>query len=58
MSERIDGIPASEYSALHELQGRVDAALVYIDMSDFVDKNIVTSILRGRGEKTEECDND
>ena len=47
MNERIDGVPASEYSSLKELQGRVNAALIYIDMSDFVDKDIVRTILSG-----------
>lgn len=49
-NERWVSVPADEYSALIELKGRVNATLIYIDKSEFIDKGIVKDILRGRSD--------
>lgn len=47
MEERTINISANEYRNLIELEGRVNAALIFLDNNEYVNRNVLVGILRG-----------
>nr|DAU14448.1 MAG TPA: hypothetical protein [Caudoviricetes sp.] len=47
MEERMVEIPVDEYRKLIELEGRVNAALVFLDTDEYAQRNVLVGILRG-----------
>lgn len=47
MEERTVEISANEYRNLIELEGRVNAALVFLDTDEYAQRNVLVGILRG-----------
>lgn len=47
MEERTVKISANEYRKLIELEGRVNAALVFLDTDEYARRNVLVGILRG-----------
>lgn len=47
MEERTVEITANEYRKLIELEGRVNAALVFLDTDEYAQRNVLVGILRG-----------
>ena len=47
MEERTVEISANEYRKLIELEGRVNAALVFLDTDEYAQRNVLVGILRG-----------
>jgi len=47
MEERIVEIPVDEYRKLIELEGRVDAALIFLATDEYAQRNVLIGILRG-----------
>ena len=47
MEERMVEIPVDEYRKLIELEGRVNAALVFLDTDEYAQHNVLVGILRG-----------
>lgn len=47
MEERTVEISANEYRKLIELEGRVNAALVFLDTDEYASRNVLVGILRG-----------
>lgn len=48
MSGRMIEIPVEEYTELLLVKARLEAAMIYINTDDYVNKNIVKSILTGK----------
>lgn len=47
MEERIVEIPVDEYRKLIELEGRVNAALIFLNTDEYAQRNVLVGILRG-----------
>lgn len=47
MEERMVEIPVDEYRKLIELEGRVNAALVFLDTDEYAQRSVLVGILRG-----------
>ena len=47
MEERMVEIPVDEYRKLIELEGRVNAALIFLDNDEYASRNVLVGILRG-----------
>lgn len=47
MEERTVEISANEYRKLIELEGRVNAALIFLDNDEYARRNVLVGILRG-----------
>lgn len=47
MEERTVEISANEYRKLIELEGRVNAALIFLDTDEYASRNVLAGILRG-----------
>lgn len=47
MEERMVEISANEYRKLIELEGRVNAALIFLDNDEYASRNVLVGILRG-----------
>ena len=47
MEERTVEITVNEYRKLIELEGRVNAALVFLDTDEYAQRNVLVGILRG-----------
>ena len=46
MEERME-IPVDEYRKLIELEGRVNAALIFLNTDEYAQRNVLVGILRG-----------
>ena len=46
MEERTVEISANEYRKLIELEGRVNAALIFLDTDEYASRNVLVGILR------------
>lgn len=47
MEERMVEIPVDEYRKLIELEGRVNAALIFLNTDEYAQRNVLVGILRG-----------
>lgn len=47
MEERTVEISCDEYKKLIELEGRVNAALIFLDTDEYTSRNVLIGILRG-----------
>lgn len=47
MEERMVEIPVDEHRKLIELEGRVNAALIFLNTDEYAQRNVLVGILRG-----------
>ena len=47
MEQRMVEIPVDEYRKLIELEGRVNAALIFLNTDEYAQRNVLVGILRG-----------